>query len=66
MDNVDSVIAIFLGAPGRPRRPLRSRLRTHTKPRGRQGEPVREVLHRRQHAGAMEANHDPVWHHPGK
>ena len=53
-------IVILSGALGRPRRPLQPRPCAHTKPRGRQGEPVREILHRHQYPNVMEAHHDRV------
>ena len=64
--NANNHNVILLGTPGRPRRPLQPRLCTHTKPRGCQGEPVREVLHRHQHADNMEARHDRVRRRSGE
>ena len=55
---------IVLGASGRPRRSLQARLCAYSEPCGRQGEPVLEVLHRRQHALLLETHYDSVWCHP--
>lgn len=54
----------FLVASGRPRRSLPACLCAHTEPRGCQGEPIFEVLHRRQYAPLMETHHDRVWRRP--
>jgi hypothetical protein len=64
--NANNHVVILLGAPGRPRRSLQACLCTHTKPRGRQGESVREVLHRHQYADVMEAHHYRVQRRPGE